>query len=479
MLRRAAYEDLLNWKADNRRKALLVNGPRQVGKTYLLEEFGRREYDDCVKVDFLQDADAARMLGSARSAERVMELVSLIAGRELVPGKTLVFFDEVQKAPDIVTFSKYLAIDGRIDVAMSGSMLGVELSGVRSWPVGYLHTVDMAPLTFEEFCWARGVPQAILDRVGECYRSKTPVEEAVHEALVDLFRQHLVVGGMPEAVCRSLDAKGDLGAVRQVQTDLLALYREDIAKHAGSRALQVKAIFDAIPSQLDKENKRFQLKTIKDGARYERYANDFAWLVAARCALKTNNVTEPKPMLARTEERDRFKMYLSDTGMLFASYPAQIAMGALSGSRSVNFGAVYENAVAQELAALRAPLRYYRNSRKGEVDFLVETNGGTVLPVEVKSGKDYKLHTALNNLLGTAEFGIDEAVVLSEANVSVAERAGKRVCYLPLYMAGLVASEAASRKAGVDALAGVRLSQFDWSSLENPAANMVMDELGE
>ena len=401
MLKRSLYDALLNWKANNHQKALMVDGPRQVGKTFLLEEFGRREYRDLVKIDFLVDEDARRRFGSAQSAARVIELVSLIAGHELVPGETLVFFDEVQRAQNLVTFSKYLVIDGRFDLAMSGSMLGVELGGVRSWPVGYLHTIDMAPLTFEEFCWARGVPQSILDQVREGYEEKTPLDDSLHGLLIDLFRQYLVIGGMPEVVQKSLNTRNDLGAVRQVQADLLDLYREDIAKYAGNRSLQVKAIYDAIPTQLDKENKRFQLKTLKDGARFERYANDFAWLVAARSVLRTVNVTEPKPMLARTEEQGRFKLYLSDVGMLLASYPAEVAMAAISGERSVNFGSVYENVVAQELAALRSPLRYYHHSRKGEVDFLIETRKGVVLPIEVKSGKDYKLHTALNSLLGT------------------------------------------------------------------------------
>ena len=469
MLKRSAYDQLLDWKSDNHRKALLVDGPRQVGKTYLLEEFGKREYRDLVKIDFLRDEKARERFGSVTSAEKVIELVSLAVGHELVPGETLVFFDEVQKAQNLVTFSKYLVIDGRFDVAMSGSMLGVELGGVKSWPVGYLRTIDMAPLTFEEFCWARGVPISVVEQIQEGYETKKPLDGSIHSLLVDLYRQYLIIGGMPEAVQKSLDARNDLGAVRQVQVDLLALYREDISKYAGKRALQVKAIYDAMPSQLSKENKRFQLKALKDGARLERYANDFAWLVAARSALKVVNVADPRPMLARTEERERFKLYLSDVGMLFACYPAEIAMAALTGSKAVNFGAVYENAVAQELAALRSPLRYYHNSRKGEVDFLIETKKGTVLPVEVKSGKDYKLHTALNNLLGTPEYGIDEAIVLSEANVSQGRREGKPVHYLPLYMAGLVAAEASTPLTDIEALDGFTLDPIDFSAFSSSA----------
>lgn len=267
---------------------------------------------------------------------------------------------------------------------------------------------------------------------------------------------------MPAAVQRAVNGKSDLGAVRGVQEDLIRLYREDIAKYAGGRALQVKSIFDEIPAQLNKENKRFQIKSLAKDSKYDRFANDFAWLVSANAALKVENVTEPKPMLARTAERNRFKLYGSDVGMLLAQYPADVAMAAITGGKSVNFGAVYENYVAQELAAAGVRLYYHHHSRRGEVDFLMERAAGGIVPIEVKSGKDYKLHTALNNLLGTSEFGIQEAIVLSEANVSVGERCGKPVVYLPLYMVGLVAAQGASRASSENLLSKVSLDPVEW-----------------
>lgn len=242
----------------------------------------------------------------------------------------------------------------------------------------------------------------------------------------------------------------------------MRLYREDIAKYANGRSLQVKSIFEEIPAQLAKENKRFRLQSLAKEAKFERFANDFAWLTAARVALKADNVTEPKPMLARTAERNRFKLYASDVGMLMAQYPAETAMAAIMGERSVNFGAVYENFVAQELIAAGVGLYYYHSSKKGEVDFLMEKAAGGVLPIEVKSGKDYKLHTALNNLFGTEEYGIDKAVVLTEANVSVSRRGEKRIVYLPLYMTGHVAGQGSSQKAAVEALRNVELPPIEW-----------------
>lgn len=434
MLERKAYAKLLKWKADMPNKALLVDGARQIGKTYLIEEFARREFPDYVKVDFLRD-EQAPYISQASDAQDLISRLSLMAGHEVIPGKTLVFLDEVQEAPDIVTLSKYLVQDGRFRLVMSGSLLGVELSRVRSLPVGFLHTVTMFPLDFEEFCRSQGASDALWDTLRVHFGRLEPVEQSLHERMLRLWRLYMVVGGMPEAVQRYTDTRGDLGAVRDVHVDLTALYRDDISKHAGGRRLQVMAIYDAIPSQLDKENKRFELKSLKSKATFERYANDFAWLVGARAALKTVNVTEPKCPLKRTQEENRFKLYLADTGMLMARYPLTASMAVIAGEKSVNCGGVYENAIAQELASARVALRYHRHSGRGEVDFIGETPSGHVVPIEVKSGKSYKRHVALNNLLSSSEFGVEEAYVLSEANVSTELRSGKPVHYLPLYLA--------------------------------------------
>ena len=457
MLERDAYSILLDWKQNSKKKALLIDGARQIGKTYLIDKFAQHEYSDYIKVDFLADDAAATTLASAKSSQQVIEMLSLISGKRLVPGKTLVFFDEVQEAQSLVTFSKYLVQDGRFDIVMSGSMLGVELKHVKSFPVGYLQTETMYPLTFLEFCRAQNVPQSVFDEMGSCFEEKRPLGAGVHERLVELFRLYLVVGGMPEAVQAHVDGNGDLGAVRETQGQLTGLYEEDIAKHAGNRVLQVKAIYAALPAQLDKENKRFQMKALKSEAKYERYADDFAWLTGAKAALKTTNVTDPRPMLKRSEEAGRFKLYLSDVGMLMSCYSSSVALNALAGNKSVNFGGVYENAAAQELAAAGIPLHYYHNNRKGEADFLMETGEGAVLPLEVKSGKDYRRHVALNNLLKSEEYGIEKAYVLSEANVSSEVREGGIVYYLPLYLLPFVVQEAKDK-----GLAGVAASPPVW-----------------
>ena len=442
MLKRLAYGSLKRWKDDAKRKVLLVDGARQIGKTYLIESFAQVEYGDYVKIDFLRDETAADLLGGASSSMQVIERISLLAGRTLQSG-TLLFFDEVQKAQNIVTLSKYLLDDGRFDIVMSGSMLGVELTNVKSFPVGYMHILHMYPLTFQEFCWSQGVPQSLLNGLRDCFLWKSPVDVGLHNKMIDLFRLYLVVGGMPEAVQKYIDAQYDLSAVRELQSNLVRLYRKDISKYAGDRALQVKTIYDEIPNQLAKENKRFQLKSLQKQAKFERYANDFAWLVGAKSVLKAVNVTEPKFMLARTEEPSRFKLYAHDCGMLLSQYLLEVAADVLIGAKKVNYGAVYENYVAQELAAMGVKLRYFHNHRKGEVDFVTETEKAEVLPIEVKSGKDYKMHSALNNLLASPEYDIPRAVVLSEGNIEIGEKQGKEILYLPLYMVGYLAENLA------------------------------------
>ncbi|MBR6459356.1 MAG: ATP-binding protein [Actinomycetaceae bacterium] len=450
MLKRKAYNEMLAWKKSAHSQALLVAGARQIGKTFLIDEFARNEYPAHIKIDFLNDADAVVLFGSAKNADDLIERLSLRAGKAISPGQTLIFFDEVQEVPNIITLSKYLIQDGRFPVIMSGSMLGVELRHVQSLPVGYMHILDMFPLDFAEFCKALGVPDTLMRAIRECFVTKKSVESALHDEFVRLFRLYITIGGMPQAVQTYIDTKGDLGAVRDIQSDLLRLYREDIAKYAGKRALHVKAIFDAIPSQLNKENKRFELKTLGENSQFSRFANDFAWIVGANSALKTNNVTEPKYMLARTEEVNRFKLYQSDTGMLMRQYPPNASLDVIAGARAVNFGGVYENIVAQELTSAHIPLRYYHSNRRGEVDFLAETRQSGVVAIEVKSGKDYKKHTALNTLLGVSDYGVESAFVLSEANVSVKERAGKPVYYIPLYMLPFIVEDFASDASSVN-----------------------------
>lgn len=433
-MERKIYKKLQAWKQSHKRKVFLLLGARQTGKTYAIRTFAEQNYDHLVEVNFLDDKENAQLLANASGAQDLISRLTLVVGHEIQPN-TLVFFDEVQQlGQDAVTLSKFIVEDGRFDLVISGSLLGTVLEGVTSFPVGYAVVERMYPLDFEEFCWARGVPESILDTVKKCFENRVPMEESLHKRLINLYRQYIVVGGMPEAVSTFIESGLDLGAAREVATEISSQYRFDIIKYAPDRKPNILSIYDNLAAQLSKANKRFVLNSIKKGATKERLEDDFAWLSQAGVALSAYVVTEPKKPLIRTKNQAKFKLYSSDVGVLLSNYSEHAAKGVVDGAGDANYGAVYENVVAQELAAAGFPLYYYNNNRKGEVDFLLENKDGNVVPIEVKSGKDYKVHAALNNLMSTDEYNIEYAYVLSEENVSQGQRSGRPVYYLPLYM---------------------------------------------
>ena len=447
MLERKMLSKLQSWKEAGANKVFVLLGARQTGKTHVVRRFARESYASFVEVNFLDREEDAAFLAESDGAEELLSRLSLVEGRS-IPEGSLIFLDEIQHVgADVVTLSKFVVEDGRFDLVISGSLLGTVLEGITSFPVGYAQVERMFPLDFEEFCWAEGVPEAILDRIREAYEKKVSVPDALHERMTKVFRQYIAVGGMPQAVQSFLDNRRALGAAREVDRAVVEQYRYDISKYAASaRRPVIQTIFDNVPSQLAKENKRFMMRSVRRGATYERLDDDFAWLTKAGVALPAHLVSEPRYPLERTKVAEKFKLYSSDCGVLLCQYPVGAAMRVSEGTGDANFGAVYENVVAQELLAAGFPLRYYHHSRKGEVDFLVEVADGSVLPIEVKSGKDYKLHVAFINLLGTAEYGIGRAYVRSEHNVSRGERMGKPVHYLPLYMTMCLAAERGERE---------------------------------
>lgn len=449
MLKRKMYNKLATWHQSKEHTAFLLVGARQTGKTYIIRQFAREQFANVIEINFLDNKDAAGILQDARNTEDFLSRLTLLTQTPATPGQTLIFFDEVQEAPDLITVIKFLVEDGRYAVVLSGSMLGTELKGFRSFPVGYVRIARMFPLDFEEFCWAQGITTALIDDIREAYHARMALDESLHQRLINLYRYYVAIGGMPQVVQTYLDASYDMGAVRATATQIVEQYRFDIAKYAEKRAPQIRSVYDAIPSQLNKENKRFRMDAIKNGAKFNRYEDDFAWLIDAAVALPVYTVSEPKLPLKRTAQPNKFKLYASDTGLLIAQYLPKIMLDVITNAKEINFGAVYENAVAQALACQNPNLYYFYQSRKGEVDFIVERNNGSILPIEVKSGKDYKLHTALNNLLSTEDYDIHEAYVLSMANISLSEKAGKSLWYLPLYMSFCIAEETNGSLEGV------------------------------
>ena len=429
MLRRKVTRQLEDWKA-MRKKALLVTGARQIGKSYAIREFAKRSYSAYIEVNLLLDKEAAHVLTAARNAADFINRLVLLSEVPLVEGDTAVFIDEIQEYPDIVTLVKALVEDGRYAYILSGSMLGTEFRGVRSFPVGYVHQIVMRPMDFEEFSWAVGVEPRFLDEVRSCLLERREVSLYLHDIMLRNYRAYIVAGGMPEVVQNYVDARFSLAQTRTIQADLVRQYAQDISKYAGSRAFEVRSIFDRIPVQLEERTHRFSMANLGKNARFDRYDQDFLWLVNAGVGLMVNQANEARSPLKRTEETAKFKLYESDTGMLVSRYPQSTARAIYLDMKSPNLGGIYENVVAQELAALGMGQWYFQNDTVGEVDFLVEAKAGHVLPIEVKSGKKVRSHAALNRLLEVGEYKIREAVVLSRNNVS---QEGK-ILYLPLYM---------------------------------------------
>jgi hypothetical protein len=434
MLRRKAYRIMEDWKNAPRRTALLIDGVRQVGKTYLVREFAREHYGSFLEINFVESPSAKAIFEGDLDAATLVAGLTAWSNMPLTPGDTLVFLDEIQACPKARTAIKFLVDDGRFDYVESGSLLGVSYNEPPSLPVGYETLLRMFPLTFTEFCWALGVPQETVAMARSCIEEGVPVPEAIHDRLMKYFNYYSIVGGMP-AVVSEFAATQDLARCRATQKSIVALYRQDIARYADDK-MHVHAIFDAIPSELNKANKRFKLADISKAARMNRYANDFVWLEDSGVGLPCYNVEAPTAPLALNEKHSVFKLYLCDTGLLNAMYADALPFELLKGDYGFNWGAVLENLCAQMLAANGFALRYYDSAKFGELDFVVERKG-KALPIEAKSGDSYKRHISIDKALSVLDWRIDHAVVACKSNVSIETVATdsdeKVVTYVPWY----------------------------------------------
>ncbi|MFZ2755871.1 MAG: AAA family ATPase [Atopobiaceae bacterium] len=437
MLERAIYQHLAAWKADANHTALLIDGARQVGKTFAVREFAKGSYRTTLEINFVQMPSAKTIFEGDLDADALIANLTAFSEQPLHPGNTLIFLDEIQECPQARTAIKFLVDDGRFDYIESGSLLGVSYREVSSLPVGYERTLRMYPLTISEFFSARGVDASIENRVRGLCEAGQPIPEAIHGRLTRLFRIYLAVGGMPAAVQRYVDTH-DLARVLLDQQAILGLYRQDITRYASDK-MHIRAIFNALPSELDAKNKRFKLSDLSKSARSERYASDFMWLADSGVALPCYNTTAPQTPLEANKKHNLFKLFLCDVGLLSAasSIPAQFDL--VQGDPSINWGSFLENALAQEFSAHGFGLYYYDKQGLGEVDFLLQ-RGIRVLPVEAKSGKEFHAHASLDKVLGVGEWGIDEAVVFCGGNV---ERDGK-ITYLPWYASAFLERDNAS-----------------------------------
>lgn len=427
MLYRKAIEKFEEWKKKENKKALLVTGARQIGKTFLIREFAHKNYENFVEINFVTQESAKLIFKGDLNADSIIQGITAFTKQKLEPGKTLIFFDEIQECPNARTAIKFLVDDGRFDYIESGSLLGVQYKTVKSYPVGYEHIVQMFPMTFEEFCIACGVQKSTFKLLENCFNNLEPVAESIHNTMKQLFQVYVMVGGMP-AVVQEYVISHDIAKVVEIQKDILSLYRQDIAKYSEKDREKISAIFDNIPSQLDSKNRRFKINSIRSTARMERYEESFVWLKDAGVAIPCYNVVVPQVPLKLNEQSNLFKLYMADVGLLCASCIDNVQFSILNGDLSVNMGSILENVYAQELSSKDFEV-YFLNKKFGEIDFLIQ-NSGKVIPLEIKSGTDYKKHAALNNVLAVEEWKLNKAFVFCSGNVEKEES----IVYLPWYM---------------------------------------------
>ena len=397
-------------------------------KTYVIEETGKKAFANVVTINFLENSAARDLFVGAMNTEAILLRISAVAKTQLIPGRTLVFFDEVQECREIVTAVKFLVEDGRFKYILSGSLLGIELKNIRSMPVGYMDILQMYPMDLREFAEAAHVSDRVLSSLEECFLETKPVDALVHGQMMELFRLYLIVGGMPAAVAEYLKSN-DLRRVVEVQKSIVTLYKKDIAKYDPQDKLYLEEIFDLIPSELNAKNKRFIMKNLNENFKLSRYENSFIWLKDAGVALPTYCAAEPEAPLMLSRATNLFKLFLDDVGLLASMYMDDIQLRILKREQDINFGAVYENAAAQELTAGGYDLYYYNNRKYGELDFLIE-EAGEVIPIEIKSGKAYTRHAALTRIMGNPKYALTKAYVFCNDNLS----SDGRIIYAPIYM---------------------------------------------
>lgn len=444
MLYRKIASKIENFLKSGKKQMLVVSGARQVGKSYIIREVGMRLYSNFIEVNMEEDKQSNRLFENARTVEDFMIALSTIAGAKMKDSeKTLVFIDEIQAYSHLLTLAKFLVEDGRFTYIASGSQLGIALKTTQSIPIGSIELLSMYPLDFEEFLIANDVGELLINEMRRKFEAKEALNESLHMKVMDYFRKYLLVGGMPSAVNTYL-SEHNMVSVRNIHRDISLLYKNDAAKYESEslRKLKIQRIYDMVPSNLEKVKKRIVAKDIelKKGKRMADYQDEFEYLISSGITLEVQAISKPSYPLVENSGKNLLKLYMSDIGLLTGILYHNDVQPIMNDKCGVNLGSVYENVVAQELKAHGFKLYYYDNKKNGEVDFLIDSvDLLSVLPIEVKSGKDYYIHTALNNLLKVDEYKISNGIVFSnEAKVYT----NGNVIYMPIYYVMFLRSSA-------------------------------------
>lgn len=414
-------------------KVLLIEGARQIGKTYIIRHVGKKMFENYIEINMVQDFDGDRLFDKVKTVDDFYLQVSMLAGEKMKErNNTLIFIDEIQVYPHLITMLKFLKDDNKFTYIASGSLLGVTLNETTSIPIGSIERKQMYPLDFEEFLISQGFNSYAVNALKNKFEKRESLDESMHEKVMDLFKKYLLIGGLPDAVNSYIKDKNIVN-VRTIQSEIHGYYGADASKYDSERKLKIRRIYDQIPSNLENKKKRVVIQNIEGikGKRYSDYEDEFDYLISAGIALDVKAISTPVFPLIESSGKNLLKLYLNDVGILTNILYKHNIRAVLDSEKSINLGTVYESVVASELKAHGHKLYYYDNRNKGEVDYLIDDYDSlSVVPVEVKSGKDYTVHSALNNFVSNESYNIKSAVVLS--NEREITHKGK-VAYLPIY----------------------------------------------
>ena len=426
----AYIEDYFNSGSN---KVLLIEGARQIGKTYIIRHVGKRMFENYIEINMVQDFDGDKLFANTKTVDDFYLQVSMLAGDRMKErDNTLIFIDEIQVYPHLITMLKFLKDDNKFNYIASGSLLGVTLSQTTSIPIGSIERKRMFPLDFEEFLISQGFNEYALNALKNKFERQESVDESTHEKMLDFFKKYLLVGGLPDAV-NSYNRDKNIVNVRTIQNEIHGYYGADASKYDMDRKLKIRRIYDQIPSNLENKKKRVVIQNIEGikGKRYSDYEDEFDYLISAGITLDVKAISTPVFPLIESSGKNLLKLYLNDVGILTNILYKHNIRAVLDSEKSINLGTVYESVVASELKAHGHKLYYYDNRNRGEVDYLIDDYDSlSVVPIEVKSGKDYTVHSALNNFVTNESYNIQKAIVFS--NEREVTHKGK-ITYLPIY----------------------------------------------
>ncbi len=435
MLYRKISKRIEEYLTSDSKRLLIIDGARQIGKSYIVRWVGQRLFPNYIEINMEEDKLGDRVFADAKTVEDFYLALGVVAGDKMKDkASTLVFIDEIQAYDHLLTLVKFLMADSRFTYIASGSQLGIALKHSQSVPVGSLSIEHMYPMDFEEFLYANGVGESAVETMRDCFRNNRSLSENLHAKMLDFFKKYIIVGGLPQAVETYIETK-NIVEFRRIQYEVHNLYGIDASKYEAeqNRRLKIRRIFDMIPSTLENRKKRIVIKNIegKDWRRSSDYVDEFDYLISAGVVLEVRAVSKPSYPLIESSRKNLLKLYLNDVGILSGIFYKNNINAVISDIKSINLGSVYETVVAQELKAHGYNLYYYDNKKIGEVDYLIEdADNLSNVPIEVKSGKDYAVHSALDKLLSVDEYGIKRAYVLSNER-EVLTRNG--ITYIPIY----------------------------------------------